>query len=273
VVSQALLGVDVGFSETRKTTGLAWFSETGVQATVTGSLWSERKRDLPTGITFRLVPLDAPIVPISNADARRGCEYIFYGGAFARRCRPGLSHHGRGLRLRLAGTQAANEFAKILPAGPVPYGPSVIAGIPIVEAFPNTFMGVMLPEGRFLSWSKSLGSAKSDWLYEQLVELGIMRKLLERLMLRERSIAEVFERTTNHDERAALICLLTALFAAKSDAVIVGDDQGGWFWLPPIEVWAGWARDAFRLALSTHQQQGKFPTTTRWAAAVTKINT
>jgi hypothetical protein len=262
VGSQALLGVDVGFSERRKTTGLAWFSDSGVQVTVSGSSWSERKHDLPVGSTFRLAALDAPIVPTSDAGHRRGCEYIFYGGAFARRCRPGLSHHGRGLRLRHAGTQSAYEFANILSAGPLPYGPHVLAGIPIVEAFPNTFMGVLLPEDSFLSWSKFLHLPKSDWLYEQLVELKIIRKLLDRLMLRERSITNVFEQTTNHDERAALICLLTAMFAANGNAVIVGDNGGGWFWLPPIELWASWARAGLELELSRNQKR-KFPSTAK----------
>jgi hypothetical protein len=173
VASQALLGVDVGFSETRKTTGLACFSDAGVHVTVTGSSWSERKRDLPAGITFRLAALDAPIVPTSGADRRRGCEYIFYGGAFAKRCRPGLSHHGRGLQLRHAGARAASDFAKILSADPLSYGPHVLAGIPIVEAFPNTFMGVLLPEGRFLRAGPSrldcrnrTGSTSNSWSSE-----------------------------------------------------------------------------------------------------------
>ena len=60
---------------------------------------------------------------------------------------------------------------------------------------------------------------------------------------------DVFEQTTNHDERAALICLLTAMFAVGGDTAIVGDDHGGWFWLPPIDLWADWAQNDFKLAL------------------------
>jgi hypothetical protein len=256
--------VDVGFSERRKTTGLAWFSDRGVQVIVTGSSWSDRKRDLPAGIMFRLAGLDAPIVPTGDANGRRGCEFVFYGGPFAKRCRPGLSHHGRGLLLRQAGTQAANEFAAVLATAPLPYGPHVLAEVPIIEAFPNTFMGVLLPEEVFPNWSKSLGLAKSDWLYQQLVELGIIRKLLLRLSLNDSSIIRVFESNGHHDERAALICLLTAMFAATGKAVIVGDDRGGWFWLPPIELWSSWARNGLELALLTHQKRN-FKSTARWA--------
>lgn len=266
----ALLGVDVGFSEQRRTTGLAWFSNGGVQTTITGSSWSERERDLPAGITFRLAALDAPIVPDRGAGPR-GCEYIFYGSAFARRCRPGLSHYGRGLGLRNAGARAAKEFAAVLVRDALPYGPSVFASLPIIEAFPNTFMGLLLPEGRFLSWSTSLRLAKSDWLYEQLIELGILRKLLDRLVLNDSRFRNVFEQTTNHDQRAALVCLLTAMFAVDRTATIIGDKHGGWFWLPPIDLWAGWAQDSLKLALSKHQR-GAFPDTTRWTAASTEIS-
>ncbi|UQD98207.1 DUF429 domain-containing protein [Bradyrhizobium japonicum] len=266
---QALLGVDVGFSARRKTTGLAWFSGSGVGVTVTGSSWSERKGDLPAGVEFRLAALDAPIVPTPDASNRRGCEYIFYWGAFARRCRPDLSHHGRGLRLRQAGAQAAREFADILSVSPLPYGPLVLAGLPIIEAFLNTFMGVLLVESNFLGWSKSLGVAKSDWLYEQIVELGIMRRLLGRLTSNERSVAGVFEQATNHDERAALICLRTAMFAAEGD-VVIGDDHGGWFWLPPFDLWASWAQDEFELAVSIHQKIN-FPATAAWMETARRV--
>jgi hypothetical protein len=35
---------------------------------------------------------------------------------------------------------------------------------------------------------------------------------------------------TDHELRAALICLLTAALAAKGTAAIIGEDEGGWFW-------------------------------------------
>jgi hypothetical protein len=37
---------------------------------------------------------------------------------------------------------------------------------------------------------------------------------------------------TNHELRAALICLLTAVLASKGTAAIIGETEGGWFWLP-----------------------------------------
>jgi len=47
--------------------------------------------------------------------------------------------------------------------------------------------------------------------------------LLSKLDLASLSVLRKFEQAQHHDERAALICLLTAMFARFGDAVIVGD--------------------------------------------------
>jgi hypothetical protein len=46
---------------------------------------------------------------------------------------------------------------------------------------------------------------------------------------------------TDHELRAALICLLTEALADKGTASIIGETQGGWFWLPPWSLWEPWA--------------------------------
>jgi hypothetical protein len=46
---------------------------------------------------------------------------------------------------------------------------------------------------------------------------------------------------TDHELRAALICLLTAALASKGTAAIIGEAEGGWFWLPPWSLWQPWA--------------------------------
>ncbi len=228
MATPALLGVDVGFSKSKKTTGLAWFANSTIETALTGSSWSERGRSLPRDVQFAIAALDAPIVPADNYNAFRGCERAFYGGAFSRRCRPGLSHHGtRGLALRDAGREAAQQFAAVLEPDALPFGPIVLPNKPIIEAFPNTFMGVLLPEESYPGWSKFLRKPKSDWLYEQVVEAGLFGKLLSKLDLASPPILRKFRDTRHHDERAALICLLTAMFAQSRNAVIVGDADGG----------------------------------------------
>jgi hypothetical protein len=38
----ALLGVDVGFSKSKKTTGLAWLANSTIETTLAGTSWEER---------------------------------------------------------------------------------------------------------------------------------------------------------------------------------------------------------------------------------------
>ena len=52
----------------------------------------------------------------------------------------------------------------------------------------------------------------------------------------------------NHELRAALICLLTAALAAKGTAAIIGQSDGGWFWLPPWSLWQPWATEGLESA-------------------------
>ena len=114
---------------------------------------------------MHLLSLQTTTTPLVDASTR------FTEGAFWNRCRPGLSHHGRrGLALRDAGRQAAQQFAAVLEPVAAPFGPCVLPATPIIEAFPNAFRGVLLPAASFAGWSTALGKAKSDWLYKQLVE-------------------------------------------------------------------------------------------------------
>jgi hypothetical protein len=45
-----------------------------------------------------------------------------------------------------------------------------------------------------------------------------------------------------HDQRAALVCLMTAAGVFTGQYVAVGDEAGGYFFLPPWSDWTPWAR-------------------------------
>jgi hypothetical protein len=69
--------------------------------------------------------------------------------------------------------------------------------------------------------------------------------------------AEVWSRLsseTDHELRAALICLLTAALAAQGNAAIIGEPTGGWFWLPPWSLWQHWATQGFRSRSSSDKK-------------------
>jgi hypothetical protein len=248
-----LLGVDVGFSKTSKSTGMAWRVGGIIGACRTGSDWSVRANALPAGVTFDMAAFDAPLVPTGLGVSPRGCEAVFYRGAFWNRCRPGMSHHGRGLDLRRAGTTAAEQFAAVVGCKHQLMWAAVV-GHAMVEAFPNTFLGVLLPES--VLDRLPLGQSKSDRLYEACVAEGVFIPLIEDLGWPVMETVARLSAERDHEIRAAYVCLLTAAVAHAGTAAVVGDAVGGWFWLPPTRLWADWARATVSLTLSDARKRG-----------------
>jgi|SRR5258708_39766444 hypothetical protein len=70
--------------------------------------------------------------------------------------RPGLSHHGVGLELRNASSDACAQFSRLLANSGWAKGDAVCREGPIVEAFPNAFLGVLMPEVEMLLAHKLL---------------------------------------------------------------------------------------------------------------------
>jgi len=62
---------------------------------------------------------------------------------------------------------------------------------------------------------------------------------------------------TDHELRAALICLLTAALAAQGTAAVIGEPSGGWFWLPPWSLWQRWATTGFNNAARAMALKGQ----------------
>ncbi|MGO7751144.1 DUF429 domain-containing protein [Rhizobium ruizarguesonis] len=238
-----LLGIDVGFSKSRPTTGIAWSKNGEFGAVRTHSDWERRSRHIPATTTFSVIAIDGPLVPIgADESLNRLCERLFIRGAFQTRCKPGLSNHGNGKDLRRAASETAEQFRHLGEQGRV-IGKAIRAGTPIIEAFPNAFLGVLLPEARFTM--PACGKRKKfDWLYDHAVDSGVIGSLFEALGWRNQALLDAVLAEGDHEKRAAWICLLTAACAATGTSEIIGDDKGGWFWLPQSELWAPWARNA-----------------------------
>jgi hypothetical protein len=79
--------------------------------------------------------------------------------------------------LRRAGATAAAQIAAVLGKTALSSGPEVLAGVPIVEAFPNAFLGVMLPAEIYAA-RKPAPRKKSDWMYERALETGALHHVL-----------------------------------------------------------------------------------------------
>ena len=248
----ALLGIDVGFSKSRPTTGIAWSKGGQFKAARTHSDWERRSLHIPPSTEFSVIAIDGPLVPIGAADILdRVCERLFIRGAFQTRCKPGLSNHGYGKDLRRAASQTAEQILHLASSNEA-IEKAIRPGTSIIEAFPNAFLGVLLPEARF-AMPAAAKRKKFDWLYDHAIDSGVLSNIFEALDWRNQALLDAMLAETDHEKRAAWICLLTAACAATGKSEVVGDDIGGWFWLPPLELWAPWAREALdknRLALA-----------------------
>ncbi|MBB1250204.1 DUF429 domain-containing protein [Rhizobium sp. G21] len=240
-----LLGIDVGFSATRPTTGIAWSVAGEIDAARTFTDWERRKLAAPSGALFNVIAIDGPLIgPSAPAKVVRRCEQLLSRGLFQKRCKPGASHSGSGFQLRQAAAETARQFKHL---GMLPsFANAIVADVAIVEAFPNAFLGVMLDADDFGLMRVARGK-KFDQLYDQVVASKRMSRILEAIGWRNQRLLDRIDAERDHERRAALICLLTAACAASGKATTVGDEIGGWIWLPPIETWGDWAKRALEV--------------------------
>jgi hypothetical protein len=151
-----LIGIDVGFSKTRRSTGIACLEGDHLTLERAGTAWESRVAKIPKGFHPSVIAIDGPLLP-SDADRNicRHVESVFIRTPFHNRCRPGLSHHGVGLELRQASGDACTQFGRLLATSALGNGGLVCREGPIVEAFPNAFLGVLLAGMRTRSCSKA----------------------------------------------------------------------------------------------------------------------
>ncbi len=229
-----IVGLDIGFSERKRTNALAIVRD-GVLTVPELMYPSERDAALRLLDAVDVIAIDAPIVPAGTPEhLSRKCEHIFSCGDFQRRCKPGMSHvRGTGRQLRAEGRRAADQITG--------------SATRIVEAFPNTFLGVILPEEAFPSPPGR--SRKFNWLYEQWIERELFRQIVAAAQLPP-EVTVRCEREPNRDVRAALICLITAAFVADDNYAAIGDETAGHFYLPPMKLWQMWALRSLPVHLS-----------------------
>lgn len=108
----------------------------------------------------------------------------------------------------------------------------------ILEAFPNSFLGLMLDDPAELKGGRG---SRSDRYYAALCANGGLERLIAHV-LPGRVVREPPALVTNHDDRAALVCALTALCVGAGDYTAVGDPHDGWIIMPPPAFIAHWAR-------------------------------
>lgn len=242
-----VLGIDVGYSERRPTTGLCVLAWEPRQ--VTWAVARARRDEVDRRAALRrllgddrspvlAVGVDGPLRPsLVYATSYRCGDALLARGRFAKRGKPGQTSSGGGRRLH---EEACRLVALMLAETTVAAAcqPCAISDRAIGEAFPNLFLGVLCDDGDYPHRPRR-ARQWTDELYELRGRTTTMRRriaTLLRALTGPRSVAGSWD-IADHDERAALVCALTALCLAARRFVAAGSPKDGWIILPPADHW------------------------------------
>ena len=104
--------------------------------------------------------------------------------------------------------------------------------------------------GGLLRAPKLRRGERFDWLYDRTIEDDDLLSRLAGAVDLPSTVWEKLLEEKDHELRAALVCLITAAFSARGKEPEVGDDTGGWFWLPSKSLWQPWAIEGLANAVS-----------------------
>lgn len=240
----AVLGIDVGFSQKRASSCyclLAWragrvrlsFQKVGIarqeRADKLRGVLGNKKR-------LEAVAIDGPLTQsLRLVPHYRAAEALLSRGVFQKRGKPGQTSSPTGQQLH----DHATQFARLILAAQDQGGLDLdrashlepIHELAVVEAFPNQFLAALIPERAI----PQLHRDASDRFWE--LAAGATLGNLLGMLLPGHSFECSLEAIKDHDERAALVCALTALAIARGQAIGVGDPVDGDIFLPPSESW------------------------------------
>lgn len=240
-----IAGIDIGLTLVDPSSGVCRTGPSGDIVTHTYVDRLSRLNALGKESRFAVLAIDAPVLREGELHYDpRSCEKVFVWGEFQRRCKCGESWvRGTGQALRRGGVETVHSFADVVTSSQQgPLFPRIFGQRNIVEAFPNAFLGVSLPAQVF-DVAPARGE-KFDWLYDRWLAQAIPSQLQALLHWDRPQFWREVQTNGHHDERAALICALTGVCAARGSYVAVGEPVGGYFFLPPWSTWASWARGA-----------------------------
>lgn len=241
----AVLGIDVGYSERKRSTGfcvLSWDAEKILVRLQRTTSDAQRRRAaladlLPYELPLLAVAIDGPLAHgFELIRHYRTADALFAHGVFQKRGKAGQTSSPVGQRLHQHATLLAHMVmeaaAQVRCRMAAAAHRDPIHELAIVEAFPNQFLAALLPEGDL----PALRRDASDRYWEACTALTLMSALLS-YVLPDRALTESLNAYSNHDDRAAIVCALTALCVCAGEAAGAGDPIGGDIMLPPPPVW------------------------------------
>lgn len=241
------VGIDVGLVLHSPTSGLCRTGTCGFQVTHSFIDKISRQVALEVPDLIDVLAIDGPVLPCGHLDYEvRPVEKALLWGPFQRRCAVGETRRGIGAALRRGGCDTALQFAeRTSGSGTTTDYPQIQAGLHVVEAFPNAFLGVMLSDSDYPNPMPRLKrGGKFEWLLERARDGQFLRRLRDELGWDEPALWSELHSNTHHEEQAGLICALSAVCVHRNRYVAVGEPIGGYIFLPPWDLWAEWARKA-----------------------------
>ena len=253
--TQHALGIDVGYSKTRRSTGLCLLTITPDtlrwQCLNTGTDQSQRLEDLrslvPRGANLLGVGIDGPLTPgLRVVPHYRSSDALLTRGVFSKRGKPGATSAPSGQRLHRHATYLAKLVLQLQREGhftliPATH-PNPVHKSRILEVFPNAFLSVLLPDAAFHRLRPKRNA--SDLFWEASMREGKRLENLIKSLAPGRRLGEPLGAVTDHDHRAALLCALAVLCADQNRCVLSGDPIDGDIILPPHEFWGEGPPDA-----------------------------
>lgn len=167
--------------------------------------------------------LDGPMRgDLTEIGLYRTAEMLMTRGLARHIGKPGQTNSPNGRLLNRVTNCYARELLEAAVIAPATH-PGAIHPQALVEAFPTSFLGTMLDEG-----FHQPGKARSDLYYARLASdpSGDRLARLIHAVLPGRCLSFAPDRLRNHDDRAALVCAITALCVAQRRYIAVGDDNG-----------------------------------------------
>jgi hypothetical protein len=267
-----VLGIDVGFSACRKTTGMAalWWDRTRVawRCRTASSRPEDRGAvlDALTSATHEevlAVGVDGPLLPdLVDRPTYRGAEALLTWGAFGKRGKPGAGNAGHGPRLHQEATALARFVLARRSIGRARHAARIHERA-VIEAFPNLFLGVLCEDADYPRRPRQ--RRWTDALFP-LVHARVRGML--RALLPGRAV-DASPAVSGHDNIAAFVCALTALCVVAGRYVAVGAHADGFIVLPPHGAWGPepWAERALRTNVARHGHGVVYRDDMVWMAA------
>ena len=243
----SVLGIDVGFSQIRRSSAVCRLDWNPAEIT-----WTLRRfrattaetaaaiRDVAGAANLAAAAFDGPVRGELDIIGRyRVAERMLTRRLGVQIGKPGQSNAPIGKLLNAAANACARTVIETCAVEPARHRVRILPAA-IYEAFPSSFLGLMLADPATLATTRA---NRSDLFFQLLSADGTLNRLCAHL-LPGRILRQPFAAVVNHDDRAALICALTALAVAVADFTAVGDAADGWIILPPARFIRDWGRTA-----------------------------